>query len=324
MDPHWYVRQLNPLRRELVTVEANLRALLEASKDGKGASSAVNLDREEEGVTTEGQVSVLKARRDELLKRIDALEEQARHNEILPGELREETEEAVEGTSENSAVAAGGVSGEKSRVVRELEEALEAEKAHLADVNKEVDLLRRDQRLEEQKEFSNPESRSRRDPRSKLAEITSDLTGKQIEFEDSERRIAELEDRLENARRLSSIEARKEAASVGDLPDQVGDNHAEGSQNNEAFWRKQFSEIDYKARIAKKELDILQREHNVLLLQYYSNPATAMKESVTRKDVNNHRDAVEAKQRELTELRKQREDLEDALRHAGGPPAWAR
>ena len=60
------------------------------------------------------------------------------------------------------------------------------------------------------------------------------------------------------------------------------------------------------------------------LLQYYSNPATATKESVTRGDINNHRNAIEGKEKALTELKRQREDLEDALRHAGGPAAWAR
>ena len=104
----------------------------------------------------------------------------------------------------------------------------------------------------------------------------------------------------------------------------MGDGNSESSQNDEAFWRKQFSEIDYKIRIAKSELDILQREHNVLLLQYYSNPATAMKESVTRRDINKHRNAIEGKEQELTKLKKHREDLEDALRHAGGPAGWAR
>ena len=49
-----------------------------------------------------------------------------------------------------------------------------------------------------------------------------------------------------------------------------------------------------------------------------------MKESVTRKDINQHRKAIEEKKKEIVELKGQREALEDALRHAGGPAGWAR
>src|SRR5436190_589054 len=112
-DPQWYVRQLEPLRRELASVEANLRRLSDARKYGKGATDAVNLDQEEEGVTTEGQMTVLQRRRDQLLKRIDELEEQAKHHDILPGELRE-GHEAESRPPGNSADAASGVSGERS------------------------------------------------------------------------------------------------------------------------------------------------------------------------------------------------------------------
>jgi len=68
----------------------------------------------------------------------------------------------------------------------------------------------------------------------------------------------------------------------------------------------------------------LQRELNLGLVQYDPNPATAMKETVTRKEINEHRKAIEDKKKEITELKKQRDDLEDALRHAGGPAGWAR
>jgi len=37
-----------------------------------------------------------------------------------------------------------------------------------------------------------------------------------------------------------------------------------------------------------------------------------------RKEINEHRKAIEDKKKEIVELKKQRDDLEDALRHAGG------
>jgi hypothetical protein len=328
-DPQWYAGQLEQLRRELAAVEDNLRGLRAARTSGRGGTDVVNLYVEEDGVTTDGQITLLQRRREQLLKRIDELEEQARHLDIPPGVLRAGHEaEGRPPASGNGADAAGGVSGEmsekSSRAAKELEDALAADRRQLEDANKEVDLLRRDQKLEEQKEFSKPDTRSQTDTPPKLAEMSSDLLQKGTKIQELEQRIAELEDRLEDVRRRSSLETGKDPASAGDLPNQAGDRDSKSSQNDKEFWRKQFSEIDFKIRIAKSEQDILQREHNVLLLQYYSNPATALKESVTRKDINEHRKAIEEKEKELAELKKQREDLEDALRHAGGPAGWAR
>jgi phage-related minor tail protein len=95
-------------------------------------------------------------------------------------------------------------------------------------------------------------------------------------------------------------------------------------QKNEAYWKKQFAAIDYKIATGQTELDILQRELNTGLVQYDPNPATAMKESVTRRQINEHRKAIDDKKKELAELKKQRDELEDALRHAGGPAGWGR
>jgi hypothetical protein len=325
-DPHWYVKQLQPLRSELATVEQNLLSLSEARRSGKGGTSSVNLDQLEEGVTTGDQLIIFQKRRVQLRRRIDDLQEQARHNGIDAGELRDgrETEESAlaEDTVAGSEVAAE-VARKKSRAVSELEAQLAEEKERLNDADKEVDLLRREQKLEERNEFSRPEPRSRRDSPPRLAKISSELIERDGKVQELEEKIAELEDRLEDARRHSS-ETAEQAAPAGDLAGQQRGGGSIDSQKDEASWRKQFSEIDYKTRIAKSELDILQREHNVLLMQYYVNPTAALKESVTRRDINKHRTAIEAKQKELAELKNQREDLEDALRHAGGPPAWAR
>src|SRR5258708_7355198 len=96
------------------------------------------------------------------------------------------------------------------------------------------------------------------------------------------------------------------------------------SEKDEAYWRKQFAALDYKITTAQTEPDILQRELNTGLVQYDPNPATAMKESITRRRINKHRKPSEDKKKELAELKTQRDELEDALRHAGGPAGWGR
>ena len=123
-------------------------------------------------------------------------------------------------------------------------------------------------------------------------------------------------------RRNSPVDSEIEADAAADWS--AKDSETEHNEKNEGYWRKQFAAIDYKLETAQTELDILQRELNSELVQYYPNPATALKESVTRKEINEHREAIKDKNKEITELKKQRDDVEDKLRRAGGPAGWAR
>lgn len=309
-DAKWYALQLQSLREELAKIDTDVRTLVEARKSGKGITDAVALDQEPEGVTSEGQMEVLRKRRAVLLRQIDALEEQSRHNAIVPGELRREY-----GPEEPETTTVRKLNREE----KDVENALAQEKEHLEHARKEAELLRRDQKLKVQQEYSNPEPRSRKNNQSELVGIGTHLVEKEREVEEAEQKVAYLEDRLEDLKRNSPARATENDAVAGEST-----NDSDHDQRNEAYWRKQFGAIDYKITTAQTELDILQRELNLGSVQYYPNPSTAMKESVTRKDINEHRKAIEEKAKEIAELKKQRDDLEDALRHAGGPAGWAR
>ena len=312
-DPKWYGRQLQPLREELAKIDADLRTLMQARKSGNGATGAVALDQEPEGVTTEGQVTALQERRTQLLGRIDELEELARHNAIVPGELR------VDYGPEQPATLSGK-NGSSSRKAKELENSLAEEKEHLKHARKEAELLRRDQELKKEQVYSNPEQPWRRSKLPELVGISSRLAEEQAEIQEAEQKIAGLEDQLEDFGRTSPSETDADAAAGSESANDAQEN----DEKHEVYWRKQFAAIDYKIRIAQTELDILQRELNLGLIQYDPNPATAMKESITRRKINERREAIEDKKKETAELKKQRDDLEDALRHAGGPAGWAR
>src|SRR5712692_11629420 len=121
-DAKWYARQLQSLREEVAKIDTDVTSLVEARKSGKGITDAVALDQEPDGVTSEGQMEILRKRRVVLVRQIDELEEQARHNAIVPGELRTEY-----GPEEPETT-----SGQKlSREARELENTLAQEKEHL-------------------------------------------------------------------------------------------------------------------------------------------------------------------------------------------------
>jgi len=310
-DPKWYARQIQGLQDEIAKIDVDLRTLAEARKSGKGATDAVALDQEPEGVSPEGQIHVLRKRRVELLRQIDALEEQARRNAIPPGDIRKEYE------SEPLASAPLNPSAE----MKSVEEALAQAKENLEHARKEVDLLRRNQKLKAQQENSNPEPRSRRDKPSDLVGIGMRLTEKEAEAREAEQRVVELEDQLEDLQRIPPNESEAKAHSADSESLSL---KTELNDRDEAYWRKQFAAIDYKIITSQTELDILQRELNSGLVQYDPNPATAMKESITRRRINEHRKAIEDKKKDLAELKKQRDELEDALRHAGGPVGWGR
>jgi len=305
-DAKWYARQIQTLHDELAKIDIDLRALAQARKSGKGVTDAVALDQEPEGVTSEGQIDVLRKRRVELLRQVDALEEQARHSAIVPGDIRREYRPEESRTT-----------GNPTRELKDVEAALAQAKEDLEHTRKEVELLRRDQRLRAQQEDSNPEPRSRRNKPSALVGIGARLAEKETEAQEAKQKVAELEDRLEDLRRSARTEPGT-AESESLTPEN------EFSEKDEAYWRKQFAARDYKIRTAQTELDILQRELSTGLVQYDPNPATAMKESITRRQINEHRKAIADKKKELAELKKQRDELEDALRHAGGPAGWGR
>ena len=311
-DAKWYARQLESLREEVANTDTDIKALVEARKSGKGVTDAVALDQEPEGVTSEGQMEVLRKRRVQLLRHIDAVEEQARHNEIVSGDLRRDYGPKEPTTSDRKP----------NREEKDVENALAEEREHLGHARNDAELLRRNQKLKAQQEYSSPEPPSRRKKPSELVGIGARLTEKETEVQQSEQRIADLEDRLEDLRRNAPAESQPEADALAERASTNPEN--EHAEKDEGYWRKQFAEIDYRIKIAQTELDILQRELNVGLVQYDPNPATAMKESITRKRINEHRKAIEDRKKEITELKKQRDNLEDALRHAGGPAGWAR
>ena len=94
--------------------------------------------------------------------------------------------------------------------------------------------------------------------------------------------------------------------------------------NGEKAWRRRFSEQHRKIADTEKELDILQRELQKSSVQYYADPTKAMNEQNNRAEINDKTTKIEAKKKELAQLRQQLDDMEAELRKAGGDPGWAR
>ncbi len=92
----------------------------------------------------------------------------------------------------------------------------------------------------------------------------------------------------------------------------------------EAQWRQRFAELREQLGYAQRELSVLVREWNMGLVQYYPNPNKAMREQYTRRELSKLAQKIRDKKSEIARLKQTISDLEDDLRHAGGPPGWSR
>ena len=94
--------------------------------------------------------------------------------------------------------------------------------------------------------------------------------------------------------------------------------------DSEKAWRARFADLRTKIATAEQELDVLQREENKNSVQYYADPTKAMKEQYSREEINKKAAKIEAKKKEIANLKQQWSDAEDALRRAHGDPGWSR
>jgi hypothetical protein len=310
-DPKWYAKQLVPLRHELVNIDQQMRAMRQARKDGKGTADSVALDKAPEGVNADADFLLLQQRRTQVLQQIAEIEDEARRYEVAPGAIR-----AEESTEEGSAPSgANDDTPNGNPEIVATREFLRQERDHLERAKNEASLLQRKLDLDKHTVYSNPEYTLQRSGKTKLTATQNQIADKQDEIQQTEQKIADLEEHLQDLRLNFSGNA-KDGESVA--------SSIRVEEKGEAYWHKQFAEIHYKIRMTQSELDILLRELNEALFIYDPNPQKAMRENVTRNNVNAHRQAIEEKKKELVELRRQLSDLEDELRHAGGDPGWSR
>lgn len=96
------------------------------------------------------------------------------------------------------------------------------------------------------------------------------------------------------------------------------------AEDEETKWRKRFKEMHSKIAQAEEELSILQRELDKGQVQYYTSPQKALAEQNTRKEINEKTSKIDAKKKEIEQLKQNLSDMEDELRKSGGDIGWAR
>jgi hypothetical protein len=114
------------------------------------------------------------------------------------------------------------------------------------------------------------------------------------------------------------------AVKTGDTAAKTGEATPTEDPNGESAWRKKFQAQRDKIAKAEKELDVLGRELEKAQVEYYPDPQKALKQQNSRADINAINAKIDAKKKEIDQLRQGLDDLEDQLRKSGGDPGWAR
>ncbi|HEX4076445.1 MAG TPA: hypothetical protein VHX49_13675 [Candidatus Acidoferrales bacterium] len=101
------------------------------------------------------------------------------------------------------------------------------------------------------------------------------------------------------------------------------------SGNDEKMWRDKFADLNHKLAQDQAELDVLQREANTGMLQYYGgDPQKAFQDQTNQQPLGAAYDkkvaAIDAKKKEIEADQQAISDAEDDLHKAGGDPGWAR
>ena len=129
-------------------------------------------------------------------------------------------------------------------------------------------------------------------------------------------------DNLPSGTNVNVVGTEAPAAAPGALP---SDSSKQSLEQQEQAWRARFARARGQLDRDQATLDVMQREFDRLQLEYYPNdPTKQLQQSVSRSDINAQRAKIEKKKADVAADKAAISDLEDALRHAGGDPGWAR
>ena len=100
---------------------------------------------------------------------------------------------------------------------------------------------------------------------------------------------------------------------------------AEKSQADlEKEYRDKFAKLRDQLKYETEKLDVMQRELNLMQIQYYSDPNVALREETFRGQINQRTADIEQQKVVVEKAKQAIADLEEELRKNSLPPGWAR
>lgn len=96
------------------------------------------------------------------------------------------------------------------------------------------------------------------------------------------------------------------------------------SKKDQDEWKARFAEQKNKIQLLERELDVLQREHQVQVAVFYADAGTRLRDDRKWADADRkYKSDVEEKQRQIAGAKQQLEDMREQARKAGLPASVA-
>ncbi|MBI1955648.1 MAG: hypothetical protein HYS38_04575 [Acidobacteria bacterium] len=114
------------------------------------------------------------------------------------------------------------------------------------------------------------------------------------------------------------------AAPAGAQPGQPNEPQGKSQAELEKEYREKFAQLRDKLSYEEKKVDVLQRELNLMQMQFYSDPNVALREQNTRGEINQRTQEIVDQKQSVEQAKQAIADLEEELRRKDLPPGWAR
>lgn len=115
-----------------------------------------------------------------------------------------------------------------------------------------------------------------------------------------------------------------ETAAAKDQEAQAKKPEGKSTAELEKEYREKFAHLREALAFEEKKLDVMQRELNLMQMQYYSDPNVALREQRTRGEINQRTQEMQDQKAAVDKAKKAIEDLEEELRRKSLPTGWAR
>ncbi|MCH8269306.1 MAG: hypothetical protein IH846_17535 [Acidobacteria bacterium] len=92
----------------------------------------------------------------------------------------------------------------------------------------------------------------------------------------------------------------------------------------EKEYREKFAQLREELSYEERKLDVMQRELNLMQIQYYSDPNVAMREQHERGEINQRMQDLEAQKAAVEQKKAAITAMEEELRREGLPVGWSR
>ena len=119
-------------------------------------------------------------------------------------------------------------------------------------------------------------------------------------------------------------EGEEQVDAAGTTEAETAESAREERARQEKEYREKFAKLREELSYEERKLDVMQRELNLMQMQYYSDPNVAMREQHERGEINQRMQDMEAQKASVEQKKAAITALEEELRRERLPVGWSR